>query len=146
MTRTRVILFSLLIGSMPVATAASAQARLPVSSQASPALALIAALADEQQSRERIRERDRDDDDDRDRFEERFRERERGRDREREDRRGSDRSANPGDAARAVASGRDGRMLGIRPAGEGYVVRWEYPGGRVSDIRVDGRTGRVSGD
>jgi hypothetical protein len=143
MTRTRVILFALLIGSMPVATAASAQARLPVSSQASPALALIAALADEQQSRERVRERDRDDDD-RDRFEERIRER--GRDRDRDDRRGSDRSANPGDAARAVASGRDGRMLGIRPAGEGYVVRWEYPGGRVSDIRVDGRTGRVSGD
>ena len=143
MTRTRVILFALLIGSMPVATAASAQARLPVSSQASPALALIAALADEQQSRERVRERDRDDDD-RDRFEERFRERERGRDRD--DRRGSDRSANPGDAARAVASGRDGRMLGIRPAAEGFVVRWEYPGGRVSDIRVDGRTGRVSGD
>lgn len=143
MTRTRVILFALLIGSMPVATAASAQARVPVSSQASPALALIAALADEQQSRERIRERDRDDDD-RDRFEDRFRDRDRIQDRD--DRRGSDRSANPGDAARAVASGRDGRMLGIRPAGEGYVVRWEYPGGRVSDIRVDGRTGRVSGD
>jgi len=145
MTRTRVILLALLIGSMPVATAASAQTRLPVSSQASPALALIAALADEQQSRERIRERDRDDDDG-DRFEERFRERERARDRDRDDRRGSDRSANPGDAARAVASGRDGRMLGIRPAAEGFVVRWEYPGGRVSDIRVDGRTGRVSGD
>lgn len=143
MTRTRVILFALLIGSMPVATAASAQARAPVSSQAAPALALIAALADEQQSRERIRERDRDDDD-RDRFEDRFRDRDRIQDRD--DRRGSDRSANPGDAARAVASGRDGRMLGIRPAGEGYVVRWEYPGGRVSDIRVDGRTGRVSGD
>ena len=143
MTRTRVILFALLIGSMPVATAASAQSRVPVSSQASPALALIAALADEQQSRERIRDRDRDDDD-RDRFEDRFRDRERIQDRD--DRRGSDRSANPGDAARAVASGRDGRMLGIRPAGEGFVVRWEYPGGRVSDIRVDGRTGRVSGD
>ena len=139
MTRNRVILFALLIGSLPVATAASAQ----TSTQASPALALFAALADEQQSRDRIRERDRDDDD-RDRFEERLRER--GRDRDREDRRGPDRSANPGDAARAVASGRDGRMLGIRPAGEGYVVRWEYPGGRVSDIRVDGRTGRVSGD
>lgn len=139
MTRTRVILFSLLIGTMPIATAASAQA----STQASPALALFAALADDQQSRDRIRERDRDDDD-RDRFEERVRER--GRDRDRDDRRGSDRSANPGDAARAVASGRDGRMLGIRPAGDGFVVRWEYPGGRVSDIRVDGRTGRVSGD
>ena len=139
MTRTRVILFSLLIGTMPIATAASAQ----TSTQASPALALFAAFADDQQSRDRIRERDRDDDD-RERFEERVRER--GRDRDRDDRRGSDRSANPGDAARAVASGRDGRMLGIRPAGDGFVVRWEYPGGRVSDIRVDGRTGRVSGD
>jgi hypothetical protein len=141
MTRTRVILFSLMIGTMPVATAASAQALVPVSAQASPALALFAALADDQQTRERVRERDRDDDD-RDRSEDRVRERERSRD----DRRGSDRSANPGDAARAVALGRDGRMLGIRPAGDGYVVRWEYPGGRVSDIRVDGRTGRVSGD
>ncbi|PZO01207.1 MAG: hypothetical protein DCF28_10355 [Alphaproteobacteria bacterium] len=141
MTRTRVILFALLIGSAPVANAASAQALTPASAQASPALALLAALADDQQTRERVRERDRDDDD-RDRFEDRVRERERSRD----DRRGSDRSANPGDAARAVASGRDGRMLGIRPAGEGFVVRWEYPGGRVSDIRVDGRTGRVSGD
>ena len=143
MTRTRVILFALLIGSMPVATAASAQALTPASAQASPALALLAALADDQQTRERIRERDRDDDD-RDRFEDRVRER--SRDRDRDDRRGLERSANPGDAARAVASGRDGRMLGIRPAGEGFVVRWEYPGGRVSDIRVDGRTGRVSGD
>ncbi|MBB5744626.1 hypothetical protein [Brevundimonas variabilis] len=141
MTRNRVILIAMLIGSMPVATAASAQTLVPASAQASPAVALFAALADDQQTRDRIRERGRDDDD-RDRFEERLRER--GRDRD--DRRGSDRSANPGDAARAVASGRDGRMLGIRPAGDGFVVRWEYPGGRVSDIRVDGRTGRVSGD
>lgn len=145
MTRTRVILFALLIGTLPVASAASAQTLAPGSVQASPALALFAALADEQQTRNRNRDRDRDgDDDDRDRFE--IRDRERGRDRDRDDRRGSERSANPGDAARAVASGRDGRMLGIRPSGEGFVVRWEYPGGRVSDIRVDGRTGRVSGD
>ena len=52
--------------------------------------------------------------------------------------------ADPGDAARRVSAGREGRMLGIRPAGDGYVVRWEYPGGRVADIRVDG-SGRVSG-
>ncbi len=52
--------------------------------------------------------------------------------------------ADPGDAARRVSVGREGRMLGIRPAGDGYVVRWEYPGGRVADIRVDG-SGRVSG-
>jgi hypothetical protein len=25
-------------------------------------------------------------------------------------------------------------------------VRWEYPGGRVADIMVDGRTGRVVGE
>lgn len=141
MTRTRVILFTLLIGTLPVGTAASAQALVPASAQASPALALFASLADDQQTRNRNQGGDDDD-----RFEDRGRDRERGRDRDRDDRRGSDRSANPGDAARAVASGRSGRMLGIRPSGDGFVVRWEYPGGRVSDIRVDGRTGRVSGD
>ncbi|MEH6663291.1 MAG: hypothetical protein V7678_00440 [Brevundimonas sp.] len=54
------------------------------------------------------------------------------------------------EVASAVSRGRDGRMLGIternmggRP---GYVVRWEYPGGRVADIRVDGRTGAVIGE
>jgi HSP20 family molecular chaperone IbpA len=37
-------------------------------------------------------------------------------------------------------------MLGVRERGDDYVVRWEYPGGRVSDIQVDGRSGRVRGD
>ncbi len=52
----------------------------------------------------------------------------------------------PGDIARRVQSGRPGRMLGVQERGGDYVVRWEYPGGRVSDIQVDGRSGRVRGD
>ncbi|MEN5052423.1 MULTISPECIES: hypothetical protein [Brevundimonas] len=54
--------------------------------------------------------------------------------------------ANPGDIARRVQSGRPGRMLGVQERGGDYVVRWEYPGGRVSDIQVDGQSGRVRGD
>ena len=54
--------------------------------------------------------------------------------------------ANPGDVARRVQSGRPGRMLGVQERGGDYVVRAEYPGGRVSDIQVDGRSGRVRGD
>ena len=53
--------------------------------------------------------------------------------------------ADPGDIARRVQSGRPGRMLGVQERGGDYVVRWEYPGGRVSDIQVDGRSGRVRG-
>lgn len=51
-----------------------------------------------------------------------------------------------GDIIRRVQAGRPGRMLGVRPSGPDYVVRWEYPGGRVADIRVDGRSGRVTGE
>jgi hypothetical protein len=54
--------------------------------------------------------------------------------------------ADPGDVARRVQSNRPGRMLGVQERGGDYVVRWEYPGGRVSDIQVDGRSGRVRGD
>ena len=50
------------------------------------------------------------------------------------------------DIVRMVESGREGRMLGVRPQGENYVVRWEYRGGRIVDITVDGRTGRVIGE
>jgi Ni/Co efflux regulator RcnB len=50
--------------------------------------------------------------------------------------------ANPGQVAREVQNGRPGRMLGIRERGNDYTVRWEYPGGRVDDIEVDGRSGR----
>ena len=59
---------------------------------------------------------------------------------------GADPRADPGDIARRVQSGRPGRMLGVRERGGDYVVRWEYPGGRVSDIQVDGQSGRVRGD
>ncbi len=117
MTRTRVILMALILGVTPVATSASAQI--------SPSLAVFASLLDEQRRPDGERDRDRD----------------RGGD----DQRQAGPSIDPGQAARAVSSGREGRMLGIRPSGDGYVVRWEYPGGRVADIRVDGRSGRVSG-
>jgi uncharacterized membrane protein YkoI len=50
------------------------------------------------------------------------------------------------DIVRVVQSGREGRMLGVRPAGGTAVVRWEYPGGRVVDITVDARTGRIIGE
>ena len=68
------------------------------------------------------------------------------RERPREQPRASAPSVDAGDVVRRVSSGRDGRMLGVRPRGGGYVVRWEYPGGRVADISVDGRTGRVTGE
>ena len=55
------------------------------------------------------------------------------------------------EVARIVSRGRDGRMLGIRERAMGmnnvvYIVRWEYPGGRVSDITVDARTGSIMGE
>ena len=52
-----------------------------------------------------------------------------------------------GDIVRQVSAGRPGRMVGITQSGDSnYRVRWEYPGGRVADIIVDGRTGRVIGE
>jgi len=83
---------------------------------------------------------------DRDRYEQRD-------DRRGDDRRGGGRGddrggrresqrANPGQVAREVQNGRPGRMLGMRERGNDYTVRWEYPGGRVDDIEVDGRSGR----
>ena len=51
-----------------------------------------------------------------------------------------------GDIVRRVQSGREGRMLGVRPQGDTYVVRWEYPGGRIVDITVDARSGRILGE
>lgn len=50
------------------------------------------------------------------------------------------------EVVRIVQSGREGRMLGVRPSGDTAVVRWEYPGGRVVDITVDARTGRIVGE
>lgn len=66
-------------------------------------------------------------------------------DRAREETRDGQRMA-LGDIVRRVSDGRPGRMLGVQPRGGDYVVRWEYPGGRVADITVDGRTGRVTGE
>ncbi len=54
------------------------------------------------------------------------------------------------EVARIVSRGREGRMVGISErnmgGNPGYVVRWEYPGGRVSDIMVDARTGSIMGE
>ena len=54
--------------------------------------------------------------------------------------------ADLGSVVRRVSSGRDGRMLGVNPRGDTVVVRWEYPGGRVADITVDARSGRILGE
>jgi hypothetical protein len=51
-----------------------------------------------------------------------------------------------GEAVQRASSGRPGRFLGASDRGGTIVVRWEYPGGRVGDIMVDGRTGRVIGE
>lgn len=51
-----------------------------------------------------------------------------------------------GEVLRRVESGRDGRRLSIDLRGDVYIVRWEYPGGRVVDIVVDARTGRILGE
>lgn len=51
-----------------------------------------------------------------------------------------------GAAVQRASSGRPGRFLGASNRGDSIVVRWEYPGGRVADIMVDGRTGRVIGE
>ena len=49
-------------------------------------------------------------------------------------------------AVQRASAGRPGRFLGASSRGDMIVVRWEYPGGRVADILVDGRTGRVIGE
>ena len=51
-----------------------------------------------------------------------------------------------GAAVQRASAGRPGRFLGASHRGDMIVVRWEYPGGRVADIMVDGRTGRVIGE
>ena len=51
-----------------------------------------------------------------------------------------------GDAVQRASSGRPGRFLGASNRGDTIVVRWEYPGGRVADIMVDARSGRVVGE
>ncbi len=53
---------------------------------------------------------------------------------------------NMGQAVQRASSGRPGRFLGASERGGMIVVRWEYPGGRIADIMVDGRTGQVVGE
>jgi len=50
------------------------------------------------------------------------------------------------EAARRAASGRAGRLLTTRNRGDTIEVVWQYPGGRVAEITVDARTGRVLGE
>lgn len=51
-----------------------------------------------------------------------------------------------GAAVQRASAGRQGRFLGARSSGGMIIVRWEYPGGRIADIMVDGRTGQVVGE
>ena len=53
-----------------------------------------------------------------------------------------------GDVVRRVSAGRPGHMVpgGFQDRGDTFVVRWEYPGGRIVDIIVDARTGRIIGE
>jgi Ni/Co efflux regulator RcnB len=57
-----------------------------------------------------------------------------------------ERRVSVGDAVQRASSGRQGRFLGASNRGDTIVVRWEYPGGRVADIMVDARSGRVVGE
>lgn len=54
------------------------------------------------------------------------------------------------DVVRRLQNSRPGRMLGANESNRGgrtvYIVRWEYPGGRVADIIVDARTGQILGE
>lgn len=74
--------------------------------------------------------------------------RDRDQDRERPRREQSDERprVSVGAAVQRASAGRPGRFLGASNRGDMIVVRWEYPGGRVADIMVDGRTGRVIGE
>lgn len=67
----------------------------------------------------------------------------------RQDRSGQDRQEQRVDMntiVRNVSRGREGRRVGVREQGSTVVVTWEYPGGRVVDIIVDARTGRIVGE
>jgi len=70
--------------------------------------------------------------------------------RDRDDRSEQTREEEPrvsvGQAVARASAGRPGRFLGARDNGGTIVVRWEYPGGRVADIMVDARSGRVVGE
>lgn len=72
----------------------------------------------------------------------------RDRDRERPSREQADERprVSMGAAVQRASAGRAGRFLGASNRGDTIVVRWEYPGGRVADIMVDGRTGQVIGE
>ena len=110
--------------------------RVPLIAALAALLPVTEALAHDVVDQSRGRDRDRSE-----QSQDRSTDRDRGREASREAPR-----ADLGSIVRGVSSGRPGRMLGVSPRGDGYVVRWEYPGGRVADIMVDGRTGRVTGE
>lgn len=53
------------------------------------------------------------------------------------------RMAGRDEVIRNVERGRAGRRIGMDFDGRNWVVLWEYPDGRVREIVVDGRSGRV---
>ncbi len=50
------------------------------------------------------------------------------------------------EAERSVRAGRPGRYLNASDRGNVIVVRWAYPDGRIADITVDARSGRIIGE
>lgn len=50
------------------------------------------------------------------------------------------------EAERSVRAGRSGRYLNASDRGNVIVVRWAYPDGRIADITVDARSGRIIGE
>jgi uncharacterized membrane protein YkoI len=50
------------------------------------------------------------------------------------------------EAERNVRAGRPGRYLNASDRGSVIVVRWAYPDGRIADITVDARSGRIIGE
>ncbi len=50
------------------------------------------------------------------------------------------------EAISVAASGRSGRHLNASDRGSVIVVRWDYGDGRIADISVDARTGRIVGE
>lgn len=57
-----------------------------------------------------------------------------------------DRGISLAEAERTVRAGRAGRYLNASDRGSTIVVRWAYPDGRIADITVDARSGRIIGE
>ena len=66
--------------------------------------------------------------------------------RQRDSEQNDERRISLAEAERSVRAGRPGRYLNASDRGNVIVVRWAYPDGRIADITVDARTGRVIGE